>query len=548
MKPYKASNFSFTYKKGEKRALEDINLEIEEGEFVGIIGKTGAGKTTLTLTMNGIIPHFLKGDLEGSVSIFGRDLRNYRVNDFFQNVGIVFQDFETQIFSSSVEREIVFGLENLGIEREEMEERLGFFSRKMGIDHLLKRNPLFLSGGEKQRLVVSSILAMKPSLLVFDEPTTDMDPEGREELYSLYNELKGNKTIVVVDHDFERLFFADRIIFLDRGEIVTSGKPDEIFLNFELLEKHLIKPPDLLSLFKFLKSKEIPFSLEKAKEIFEKEGYKILPEKEEEKRPSSRIIEILNLSFSYRLIPALKDINIEIREGELVSIIGPNGSGKSTLLKLIAGILPLKEGKIFIKGKEIRELKDKINQIIGIGFQNPDYQIFKESVWEEVGFSLELSGIKGIERDKRIEEILSLLNLIDKKDNDPFTLSKGERQKLVVASILATEREIIILDEPTTGLDPFEVEKVVEIIKTLKKKGATVIFVTHSLELAFAFSDWIIILKNGEIFAQGKPRELLGRKEALESVFPKLPSFLRFSQTTGGFFLSLEEALKRIKR
>lgn len=548
MNPYRASNFSFTYKKGEKRALENINLEIKEGEFVGIIGKTGAGKTTLTLTMNGIIPHFLKGGLEGSLFVFGRDLRTHRVNDFFQDVGIVFQDFETQVFSSSVEREILFGLENLGIEREEMKARIEFFSKKMGIHHLLKRNPLFLSGGEKQRLVVSAILAMKPSLLVFDEPTTDMDPEGREELYSLYKELKGDKTIVVIDHDFERLFFADRIIFLDRGRIIASGKPEEIFLNFELLEKYSVKPPDLLSLFKLLKSSEIPFSCERAQEIFVKEGYTILPEKEEIKRPSFRIIEIFNLSFSYGLTPALKDINIEIREGELVSIIGPNGSGKSTLLKLISGILPLREGKIFIKGKEIRELKDKINQIIGFGFQNPDYQIFKESVWEEVGFTLELSGVKGNEKNKRIEEILSLLDLIDKRDNDPFTLSKGERQKLVVASILATEREIIILDEPTTGLDPFEVEKVVEIIKTLKRKNVTVIFVTHSLELAFAFSDWIIILKNGKVFAQGKPRELLRRKEALESAFPKLPSFLRFSQTIDGYFLSLEEALKRIKK
>ncbi len=235
-------------------------------------------------------------------------------------------------------------------------------------------------------------------------------------------------------------------------------------------------------------------------------------------------------------------------EGEIVSIIGPNGSGKSTLLKLISGILQPQKGKIFIKGKEVKELKGRINKIIGFGFQNPDYQIFKESVGEEVGFSLELSGIRGNEKEKKIEEILALLGLLDKKDDDPFTLSKGERQKLVVASILATEKEIIILDEPTTGLDPFEVEKVAEIIKTLKKRGVTVIFVTHSLELAFSFSDWIIILKNGEIFEQGEPREILKKKGGLESVFSKLPSFLRFSQMIGGNLLSLEEAIKRIKK
>lgn len=546
MRAYQASSLSFKYKRGEGKALNNINLEIEEGEFVGIIGKTGAGKTTLTLTMNGIIPHFLKGELEGSVYIFGRDLRNHKVNDFFKDVGIVFQDFETQIFSSSVEREILFGLENLGIERREMERRLKFFSQKMGISHLLKRNPLFLSGGEKQRLVVTSILAMQPSLLVFDEPTTDMDPEGREELYSLYKELKGKKTIVVVDHEIDRLLCADKILFLNNGKIVESGKPEEILSNTALFDKYSMKPPDIPILFKKLRSVEIPVSVERAKEIFERNGYRILPW-EEIGRPSTKIIEVSNLSFSYGSNSVLENISMEIREGELVSIIGPNGSGKSTLLKLISGILPLKEGQIFIKGKEIRDWKEQITKIIGLGFQNPDYQIFKESVWEEVSFSLELSGVKGDEKIKRCEEILSLLDLLDKRDKDPFTLSKGERQKLVVASILATEKEIIILDEPTTGLDPFEVEKVVEIIKTLKSKGVTIIFVTHSLDLAFAFSDWIIVLKNGRIFMEGRPREILMRKREIESIFPKIPSFLRFSQITGGYFLSLEEALKRIK-
>ncbi len=291
MKPYRASCFSFSYKKGDKKALKNIDLEIEEGEFVGIIGKTGAGKTTLTLTMNGIIPHFLKGRIEGSVQIFGKDLMSCKVSDFFRDVGIVLQDFETQIFSSSSEREIVFGLENLGIERKEIERKLEFFSKKMGIYHLLKRNPLFLSGGEKQRLVVTSILAMEPSLLVFDEPTTDMDFEGREELYSLYNDIKGEKTIVVVEHELERLLSSDRIVILENGEIVASGKPVEVFLNIELFEKHLMKPLDIPFLFKKLKSDEIPLTPEKGKEIFERKGYKVIPS-EKKGRPSSRIIEI----------------------------------------------------------------------------------------------------------------------------------------------------------------------------------------------------------------------------------------------------------------
>ncbi len=547
MKPFKASNFSFTYKKGNKRALDGIELEIEKGEFFGIIGKTGAGKTTLTLTMNGIIPHFIKGNSEGTLFIFGKDLKFHRVNDFFKNVGIVFQDFETQIFSSSVEREILFGLENLGIDKREMERRKDFYSKKMGIAHLLRRNPLFLSGGEKQRLVLSSILSMEPSMLVFDEPTTDIDPEGRKELYSLYKELKGNKTIVAVDHDLEKLLSSDRIVFLDNGKIVAEGKPEEIFLNIELFEKYSMKPLEIPLLFKKLGASEIPLYPEKAKEILQREGYRILPWKEES-RSSSTIIEISDLSFSYGLTPVLQNVNMEIKEGELVSIIGPNGSGKSTLLKLISGILPFKTGKIFVKGREIKEWRDKINQIIGFGFQNPDYQIFKESVFEEVEFTLELSGIRGKEKEEKVEKILSLLNLWNKKDNDPFTLSKGERQKLVVASILAVEKDIIIFDEPTTGLDPFEVEKVVEIIKTLKSKGITVIFVTHSLELAFAFSDWMIILKEGRILQHGKPREILMRRDVFESVFPELPSFLKFSQMTRGYFLSLDEALERIKR
>ncbi|MGQ9618138.1 MAG: ABC transporter ATP-binding protein [Candidatus Aminicenantia bacterium] len=544
MKPFKAQSLSFSYKKLNRRALEDMNIEIEKGEFVGIIGRTGAGKTTLTLTMNGIIPNFVRGKFYGSVRVFGKDISSYKVSDFFSEVGIVFQDFETQIFSSSVEREIVFGLENLGLGKEKMEERLRVYSERMGIKSLLKRNPFLLSGGEKQRVVLCSILAMEPIMLVFDEPTTDIDPDGREVLHSFCRDLKGEKTILTVEHEMEKLLDADRIIFLDNGRIVGEGKPEQIFINFELFESHSMKPLELPYFFKKIGCFEIPFNPLEAKKIFDKEGYKILPSEDKGRNPS-KIIEMQNLSYSYGKNVVLRDINIDIREGELVSIIGPNGSGKSTLLKLIAGILPVQNGRILIKNREIFELKGKLEKIIGFGFQNPDYQIFKESVREEIGFSLELTGFKGKEKEKRIEEILSLLNLHEKRDEDPFSLSKGERQKVVTASILATGKEIVILDEPTTGLDPIEVEKIIDLIRILKNRGITVIIVTHSLGLAFECSDWIILLKDGEVFLQGKPRELLKMWEKIESVL-KLPAFLKFSVLTGGYFLSLEDALKRV--
>ncbi len=545
MKPFRAKNLSFIYKKAEKKALDNIDLEIEEGEFIGILGRTGAGKTTLTLTMNGIIPHLLKGKLEGMVLIFGKDSRENKISDFFRYVGILFQDFETQLFSSSVEREIVFGLENQGIPKDEIKKRIKIFAEKMGISHLLKRNPFLLSGGEKQRVVITSILAMEPFLLVFDEPTTDIDPEGREGLYSLYRELKGKRTIFVVEHDLERLSLTDRLVILNNGRVVASGKSDEILTNVELFEKNNLRPLDISLLFKKLGSDKIPGNLQEAKAIFDEKNYKILPS-DEKGRASTVIVSVENLFHFYGSNPALENINIDIREGELVSIIGPNGSGKSTLLKLIAGMIPVQKGRIYIKKREIREWKEKITRIVGFGFQNPDYQLFKESVWEEVGFSLELSGIFKEDKKRRIEEILSALELFNKKEHDPFSLSKGERQKLVVASILATEKEIVILDEPTTGLDPYEVDRIMEIIRVLKRKGVSVIFVTHSLDLAFSSSDWIIVLNEGKVFLQGEPKNILKKVEKIESIF-KLPSFLKFSCITGGFFLSVDEALRRIK-
>ncbi|MEW6457175.1 MAG: energy-coupling factor transporter ATPase [Acidobacteriota bacterium] len=542
-------NLGFRYRKSNLEALSEINLEISGGEFVAIMGMSGAGKSTLLMTFNGIIPHFIKGDFRGEVVSFGKNTLTHKSRDYFKEIGLVFQDFESQIFSSAVELEVAFGLENINLEKLEMVRRVDETLDFIGLTHLKNRNPFFLSGGEKQRLAIAAVLAMKPKLLAFDEPTTDLDPEARGRIYSLYKELKSLKrSFITVEHDADKVKNADRLVVLKGGRILKDGPPESILKEIKFLKENGIQPLEITELFSELGYKELPLNLSDAVSIVKRDRWKFDQESIREivskgrKSGGKTIFKLDGVNFSYGEKKVLENINLEVKEGEFLSIVGPNGSGKTTLAKILAGIFKPQKGNLYINGIDVKKMEPvSMSRLIGFGFQNPDHQIFKEKVEDEIDFTLSLLRKDILNKSEMIDEALNAVNLLEKRKEDPFSLTKGERQRLAVASILAAKKEIIILDEPITGLDWNETREMMKLIKKLNEEGKTILIITHSVDIAIRYSSRILILKDGKIIADGIPRELIKDKNLWEDSHIPLSDFFHLNEYLGFNFLDVEE-------
>ncbi|MBI5206865.1 MAG: ATP-binding cassette domain-containing protein [Candidatus Firestonebacteria bacterium] len=552
---------SFTYRNTQIIALKNISLDIFSNEFIVLMGANGAGKSSFCYTLNGLIPHFIKGELIGKVIVQGRDTHEYKVKDFAQTLGFVFQDFETQLFSTKVELEVAFGCENLCLSPEEIKKRIHKALEFTHLENLIDRQPETLSGGQKQRLAIASILAMEPEIILFDESTTDLDPIGKADLFELGYKLRqeGKKTLIMVEHETEEAVKADRIIILNEGKIEAIGTPREILSKIDLIRNSGIMPVKISELFHRLGEYELPFTIEEAEEKFKKNNYKIdenkyqlLIEKEKliPQNYGSPIIEIRNLQFKYlENNPVLKNINLTIRQGEFIAILGQNGSGKTTLVKHFNGLLLPSSGEVLVNGENTSSVTvENLSRIIGYVFQNPDHQIFAERVYDDVAFGPQLHGFSDLEVKRNVEEALKAVGLFDFQDNDPFVLTKGQRQKIAVASILATKPKVIILDEPTTGLDYKELLSMMDLLKRLNKAGHTIIIVTHSMWIAGEYAHRAVIIKEGEIYIEGTMREVFAQEEKLTKAFLKPPSMVSLSNRFGKTMMSVDEAASCIYR
>jgi energy-coupling factor transport system ATP-binding protein len=554
----KIKNLSFNYLNKEKKAISNLNFSLKSSEFAVIMGESGAGKSTFLFTICGIVPNFFAGNLEGNIYFLGKEITFKTPKELAGEIGIVFQDFETQLFSTSVELEISFLLSNLGFKKNEIKERVKYALEIVGLKNFDKRNPLTLSGGEKQKLAIASVICCEPKLLLLDEPTTDLDPLGKEEIFRLAKILKEkNNTVILVEHETESINFADRIILMKEGNFLKEGKPEEIVTEPDLLKNCGVRPLFHSLLFKELKIEEIPLNIEDAylllKERFEivKENYqKIVEEDLEKENWNLPIIQVKNLSFSYQdKKEILKEINLEIKKGEFIAIIGENGCGKTTLVKHFNRLLLPEKGEVIIKG--IPTYKQKINElakIVGYVFQNPDHQIFANTVYEEISFAPRNSGIKEDEIKDRVREALEAVELKGYEKEDPFSLTKGERQRIAVASVLAQRPEILIFDEPTTGLDYSQTLKMMELIKKLNKMGYTIIIITHSMWIVGEYAKRIILMKDGKILLEGKPREVFKMREKLKEAKISPPPSLQLSEKFGVSLLSILEWKKVLRR
>lgn len=546
-------NLSFTYLNRKKKALDNINFSVKPSEFTVIMGESGAGKSSLLFAIQRTIPYFFPGNLEGEIYFLGENITKSSPKDIAGKIGLVFQDFEIQLFSTSVEMEVSFLPVNLGFKKSEVEKKVKFALKTVGLTDFEKRNPLTLSGGEKQRLAIASIISIEPELLLLDEPTTDLDPSGKEEIFKLAKTLKEkNKTVIMVEHEIENINFADRIILMKEGKFLKEGKPEQIITDIELLENSGIRPLFHSLLFKKLNIKEVPASLEDAYLVLKKK-YRINQQNyqkieteylREDKNPV--VIETENLSFSYEAKKeVLKGINLKIRKGEFVAIVGENGSGKTTLCKHFNGLFLPQQGEVKIKGIPVQNQKiGELAKIVGYVFQNPDNQIFANTVYEEVSFAPRNLGFKKEEIKELVRESLQAVDLAGYENEDPFSLTKGERQRIAVASILAQRPEILIFDEPTTGLDYPQILKMMDLINKLNRVGYTIIIITHSMWVVAEYAKRTIVMKDGRIILDGTTREVLKHSEELEKAKIILPASVKLSNKFGLVLLSASEWLK----
>jgi energy-coupling factor transport system ATP-binding protein len=539
---------SYLYPRSAEPVLRDITLEIGRGEFLGLIGPTGAGKTTLCLTLNGIVPQFYGGRFFGSVVVAGLDTLDNPINTLARHVGAVFQDPETQLIATSVENEIAFALENLSIPREEILARIPRVLEAVRLEGTEQKHPHELSGGQKQRLAIAAALAMSPQLLVLDEPTSQLDPVGEQEVFSVVRELNQElgMTIFMASHAAEQMAeYADRIGLLSHGELVTTGTPDEIYSQIDLLDEHSLRPPQVASTFYIAKKAgaaidKIPVRIEVGlDQIIALQGTcrpNLSLDLSSPSPPTSEpVLTVENLKYTYPDgTEALTGVSLDIHQGEYVLIIGQNGAGKTTLVKHYLKLLEPTEGIVTVEGVGTGDLTvSRLAQRIGYVAQNPDNQIFNKTVGEEVSFALANLDYDEEEVEGRTVESLEKMGLLDERDTHPLALPKGDRARVVIAAILAMKPDIIIFDEPTTGQDYRGAKYILDVSRQLHHMGKTVIVITHHLYLMPEYAQRVITMGKGSILRDAPIREAYHQIDLLRSTFLAPPQSVLLAQKLG---------------
>lgn len=468
-------DFSFTYLGENRKSLDGINISIDKGEFIVINGDSGCGKSTLALCIGGFLKG--KGNKSGSIKIDDIDVFSQEIYDLSKKIGIIQQDPEGQICTLRVKNEVAFGLENLMISPEEIKNKLKHYLKMLGIEHLENRDLFSLSGGEKQKVAIASVMAMEPDILIFDEPTSNLDPVATKEIFQTISKIKKktNITIIVIEHKLEYLEgLWDRIIFMDKAKI--RGMSNKLTKRDSSWNNDWNGPL------------------------------------------GNKMIDIQNLSFEKDGKEILSNINFSLKEGEVLSIIGKNGSGKTTLLLHMLGIYKPSDGKVIILGEDTKNKNvSQLSRNVGYVFQNPNHQIFEETVWKELNFGpknfkIEFSNGEKMLNDFKLNEYCS---------KSPQELSFGEKRRLNIASIMACDPKIIILDEPFVGQDDRNTELILNWIDKEKRSGKIIIYVSHDPRILNSREDRILFLDNGKLIVDGKKKEVINylRNHSFEEFF-----------------------------
>lgn len=548
-------HLSFTYTGESDSALERIEGAIQDGAFVVVLGHSGAGKSTLCRTVNGLIPHFLHGIYEGRVTVKGRDVVHSNMTDLTKTAGLVFQDFEAQLFSSTVELEMAFGPENQRLCRADIEDRIVRHLNFVGLARQRKRETATLSGGEKQRLCIGSVLAAEPSILLLDEPATDLDPAGRQSVLSLATSLREKgRTLIMVDESAQTAVHADQVWLMNEGKLAFLGPPQAILADANRLEACGIKAIPTVALFSALGWPGRPLTVEDALILLKENP--LCPPRRPVSFPARRsssespLLQAENVSYRYPTGAemVLRNVCLDVRQGEFLALLGRNGSGKTTLAKHFNGLLRPTSGRILLAGRPTTAYRrHELARQVGYVFQNPDHQIFAPTVREEIGFGLHALGETRKAVDRAVDEVMEQTGLAGYGSRPPFSLSRGEKQRVAVASVLAVKPRILVLDEPTTGLDYRHQRDAMEMLKQLHRSGHTVLVITHAMEIAEAYADRVLVMKEGVIAADGPTRLLFSDESLLADASLQPSPLARLSNHLGLASLTLEGMIAELR-
>jgi energy-coupling factor transport system ATP-binding protein len=538
---------SFTYRGASVPALRDVSLRVHRGEMVVVMGATGAGKSTLAKCISRSIPQFQPGILTGGIAVLGRDVAAATVSDLAGSVALVSQDFEAQLFSTTVRHEVAFGMEQLGVPRAEMSERLTEALAVVGLSGFDGRDPITLSGGEKQRLAIAALLALEPSVLVLDEPTTDLDPLGKTEVFAALAAVRARgAAILLVEHETAAAERADRLVLMADGAIVADDAPATLLADVDRLDAIGVRPLDLDRLARARGWADRPADVAAAATRLVARPAPVSAPPAALAAPLVQADRITHAYTPERV--ALDGVSLTVAAGEFVALIGQNGSGKTTLAKCLNGLISPQRGTVRLRGVELTSVPvTRIATEIGYVFQNPDQQIFAATVQEEVGFALANLGVPAEEAAGRVAAVLDAVGLAGCEALDPFLLGKGQRQRLAVASLLVLEPAALILDEPTTGLDYREQRHLLELLAGLHRRGLTVVVITHSPWVVAEYAERGVVLRDGKVAYDGPLRELFAQEALLEASHFRLPDATRVGRRLGFTPLSVDELLAGVE-
>lgn len=516
-------DFTFSYGNEPQPALKAVSLRIAPGEFVLVSGPSGGGKSSLCRCINGLIPHFYGGRVRGSVTVDGLDVLKHSPRELATRVGMTFQDPENQLVTLSVDQEIAFGMENLGWPVDLIHKRLEEALDTIGIAHLRHREMHDLSGGEKQKVAIAAVLALHPGILIMDEPTSELDPKGAEEVLAIVQRLNDELglTVILVEHRIERVaHLVDRIILISGGRIVADGGPREV-LSSGIPHAIGIGVPPIVELAGRLRRNgaslgETPLTVREGRAFLEaclKNGRRPRPLEESRRETGDPVIEVKNLWYAYPSgNTALRDVSLTFRKGEFTAVMGRNASGKSTLVKHFNGLLKPTKGSVRVNGLDTSKASAaQLGRMVGFVFQNPNDHLFADTVEEEIALVLRNLGFPREKIRERVEEMLRAFRLEEYRHHYPRYLSGGEKQRVALASVLAARPGVLVLDEPTRGMDHRLKHELMAYLEAYRREGHTVILVTHDVEMVARYVDRVILLSEGRIVVDGSRREVLSK-------------------------------------
>jgi energy-coupling factor transport system ATP-binding protein len=538
-------DFSFQYFSQAEPTLHGINLKIYEGEKVLVVGPSGSGKSTIGHCLNGLIPFSYHGKTGGSLKICGKETKDMNIFELSKRVGTVLQDADGQFIGLTVGEDIAFALENDRTGQEEMKETVQRVADMVDMGQLLKSSPFELSGGQKQRVAFAGVLVDDVDILLFDEPLANLDPATGKTAIDLIDKVwrEYHKTVVIIEHRLEDVLYrdVDRIILVNDGRIVADMTPDEM-MAADILGKYGIREPLYVTALKYAGVKVeaahragrlITLDIPAVQDAVLK-WHREREEKEAQQgRPVILAAEHLNFQYTKKR-KILQDISFEIREGEMVSIVGTNGAGKSTLAKVICGFVNEDGGKLLLGGEDMkgRTIKER-SKTISYVMQNPNQMICKPMIFDEVALGLRLNGAAEEEITERVEHALKICGLSPFKKWPISALSYGQKKRVTIASMLAMNPKILILDEPTAGQDYHHYTEIMEFLKSLNEAGVTILMITHDMHLMLEYTSHAIVISGGKKIGDASAVEILTNEEIAEQANLKVTSLYELAKLTG---------------